>query len=450
VGLKLTVVAALAALIVVPPAAGASWFPHPADATWTYEWSDTVYNTTPTKEKITVGERSGRAFRLEWTTLDLDNPPEAPFSVGIMDFEQSTSGLINTNWQSSAPPPGFPVLCAQVTRCGNSLAGTLYLLIWGSRAPVLAEPLLAGTSWAATGGADGDVTSLSQYLGRERIRVPAFPEPVVAAKVRTDVTQAGAIGDPFGSGVRTVWWVYGVGPVKVVFEHAGGSDAPTTTSVLVSTNQEVAAAPPHANWFPLRRDAKVRYRWTNNRHMRTPSVQEFHVAEVARNTARVDVQHLRGPIRVAGSYVFSLRTDGVTNISAFTQAASLARFPALGPRFLPVDRRRRFFTPFDLMVYGMNPIVPAYPAVGNRWAVRSPSRDFSVFGVTGTTRILGMRTVQTPAGRFRALAVQSTVSQAGFPFGSGVRTSYFVGGRGLVKLVFRHRDGSTSVVDRLR
>ena len=59
--------------------------------------------------------------------------------------------------------------------------------------------------------------------------VPAFPEGVLAAKVRTEVTQAGAIGDPYGSGIRTVWWVYGVGPVKVVFEHAGGA-APVTTS----------------------------------------------------------------------------------------------------------------------------------------------------------------------------------------------------------------------------
>ena len=34
--------------------------------------------------------------------------------------------------------------------------------------------------------------------------------------------------------------------------------------------------------------------------------------------------------------------------------------------------------------------------------------------------------------------------------GSGTRTSYFVSGRGLVKLVFRHKDRSTSVVELLR
>jgi len=82
--------------------------------------------------------------------------------------------------------------------------------------------------------------------------------------------------------------------------------------------------------------------------------------------------------------------------------------------------------------------------------VKRPSRDFSVFGVTGTTRILGVQRVRVPAGRFSALAVRSTLKQQGFPFGSGTRTSYFAHGKGLVKLVFKHGDGSTSVVQLLR
>jgi hypothetical protein len=51
-----------------------------------------------------------------------------------------------------------------------------------------------------------------------------------------------------------------------------------------------------------------------------------------------------------------------------------------------------------------------------------------------------------PAGTFQALAVRSTLTQAGFPFGSGTRTAWFSPKRGLVKLVFAHRDGSTSTV----
>ena len=98
------------------------------------------------------------------------------------------------------------------------------------------------------------------------------------------------------------------------------------------------------------------------------------------------------------------------------------------------------------MIYGMNPILENPSQAGQTWAVKSPSRDYSVFGVTGTTSVLGLRKVTVPAGTFTALAVRSTLSQAGFPFGSGTRTSYFAPGKGLVKLVFRHGDHSTSTV----
>ena len=48
------------------------------------------------------------------------------------------------------------------------------------------------------------------FVGVESIKVPAFPGPVRAAEVRTEVTQAGAIGDPTEaasgrSGVSMVW-----------------------------------------------------------------------------------------------------------------------------------------------------------------------------------------------------------------------------------------------------
>jgi hypothetical protein len=98
----------------------------------------------------------------------------------------------------------------------------------------------------------------------------------------------------------------------------------------------------------------------------------------------------------------------------------------------------------------MNPILPAYPQAGDSWTIASPSRDFSIFGVTGRSTVLGMRTVKVPAGRFSALAVRSTLTQRGFKYGSGTRTSYFAAGKGLVKLVFRHADGSTSTVELLK
>jgi hypothetical protein len=443
----------LAAFATAPASAGASWFPHPADASWTYEWSDSVYSPTPTKEKITVKERRGTSFLLEWTTGDLGNPDDAPCCRGSVAFQEASYGLINQvppGWESDAPPPHFPKLCAVVSPCGNSLSSTLYMLIWGTQAPLLAEPLVRGTTWAATGGFDGTVASTSRYVGRESVTVPAFPQPVPAAKIRTEITQAGALGDPYGSGIRTVWWVWGVGPVKISFEHSGGADAPVGTAMLLETNQTPLFPPADANYFPMDKGKKFRYRWTNTKHMKRPSVQLFTVEETANRSARLNAAHVSGPIRVAGAYGFALRTDGLTNLFALTQAASLAKFPPLGPRALPRDQRRHFFTPFDLMTYGMNPILTGYPATGDSWTAKRPSRDFSVFGVTGTTRVLGVQRVRVPAGGFSALAVRSTLKQPGFPFGSGTRTSYFAHGKGLVKLVFKHGDGSTSVVQLLR
>jgi hypothetical protein len=54
--------------------------------------------------------------------------------------------------------------------------------------------------------------------------------------------------------------------------------------------------------------------------------------------------------------------------------------------------------------------------------------------------------VTVPAGTFQALAVRTTLKQPGFPFGSGTRTSWFAPNKGLVKLVFKHADGSVSTV----
>jgi hypothetical protein len=439
-----------ACLAFAAPAAADDWLPHAADASWTYEWTDSVYNTTPTREKVTVKEQRGRSFVLQWTTLEQGNAPEAPISVGTVSFQETTAGLINTDWSSTPPPPAFPILCAAVTQCNNSLASTYYAIIWGTRGPALAAPLLSGTSWTSTGGAQGDVTSTSDYVGVERVSVPAFPSPVLAAKVRSEVTQAGAIGDPYGSGVRTVWWVYGVGPVKVVFQH-GGSDAPVSTYTLVTTNQVAKPPPPDERYFPLRKGQRSTYRWTNTKHLQKASVQQVTTDEVLNGSARFSVKHVSGPIRVAGAYGFTMRGDGATNIWAVTQSASLAPFPQLGPRFLRKDRRRRFTTPIDLMIYGFNPVIPGYPVRGTVWKSSTTSRDYSIFGVSGSTRILGTRTLKVGRRTYeKVLVVHSKLVQKGFPFGSGTRTSYFAPGRGLVKLVFRHGDRSVSTVQLVR
>lgn len=441
---------AIASLGLAAPALADGWLPHAKGATWVYQWKDTAYNPTPTKEKVTVKTTKGSAFTFAWTTDGQNNPAAAPASNGTVSFQDTPAGLVNLNWTSNPPPPGFPILCASTSQCGNSLASAYYTVIWGSRAPLLEEPLLRGLIWTSTGGTQNDVGSSNRYLGDELVSVPAFSHPVLAAKVLSNITQAGALGDPYGSGVRTTWWVYGVGPVKVSFQHAGGSDAPVTTTVLLQTNQKPLAPPPDANYFPLAGGQILKYRWTNTRYLKTPVVEKFVVDAAANGSARFTVSSVSGPIKVAGAYGYTSTSAGLTNIWATLKAASLAKLPKLGPAALPAKKRRHFFTPFDLMDFGYQPILPAYPTAGTAWSGRASGIAYSVFGVTGTTKVLGLQTVTVPAGTFRALAVRSVLAQKGFPFGSGTRTSWFAPGRGLVKLVFQHGDGSVSDVELLR
>ena len=93
------------------------------------------------------------------------------------------------------------------------------------------------------------------------------------------------------------------------------------------------------------------------------------------------------------------------------------KLPPLGPKALPVAKRRHFFTPFDLMTYGFNPLLPAYPTAADSVGGRGAGRDFKVYGVTGTSKVLGMQKVKVPAGTFNALVVRTTLTQPGFPFG---------------------------------
>src|SRR3954470_1787714 len=116
----------LGAVLFGAPPAFAEWLPHPADAKWNYQWSDTAYQTTPTSENVTVKTSKGKSFTLAWTTEDEDlkNADDAAASVGTVSFQETNSGVVNTDWSSNAPPPSFPVLCASSSQCGNSLAST--------------------------------------------------------------------------------------------------------------------------------------------------------------------------------------------------------------------------------------------------------------------------------------------------------------------------------------
>jgi hypothetical protein len=238
--------------------------------------------------------------------------------------------------------------------------------------------------------------------------------------------------------------------VKIQFQHAGGAHAAVTTSVLQSTNQQPLPPPDDNDYFPFTKGRVLTYRWTNTKHLRQAEVQRFTLDAVVNGSARFTVKDVSGPIKVAGSYGFSKRLDGVTNLWGTTQSATKLKFPPLGPASAAPANRRHMVTPFDLMTWGFNPVLSAYPAAGETWSPDRPGRDFSVYGVTGQSVVLGIQTVRVPAGTFRAVAVRTSLDQPGFPYGSGSRTAWFAPGKGLVKLQFNHGDHSVSLVELLK
>lgn len=425
------------------------WLPHPANAKWQYQWTDTTYNPSGTIENVVVQQQKGTNFTLAWAD-PADRPPTgATFfcgsnaDVGWIAFQDSNQGLVNTDWSSCPSSSGTPSLCPTATSgCPDSLSSALYDVIWGARSPVLFEPLLKGSAWSSAGGVQKEVTSSSKYEGVVLVKVPAFPHGVEAAKVESQVALGdGSPGDDYGSGIRDVWWVRGVGPVKVAFYHADGSNSITSVSLL-QTNLKPEPLLPDQNYFPFTPGLTGRYEWTNSAHMRHPEIEKVTVGSVSNGTAVILASSVSGLMRAAGRYEFTLGLDGLRSPLGSNAAASLLRFPSLG-------HGRHFFTPIDLMTFGFNPVLTAYPNAGQRWRSGSVF-DFRIYGVTGRTWVVGIRTVHVPAGTFRALEVRSRLTQRGHPFGSGVRTMWFAPGRGLVKLVFQHRDGSTSVVQLLK
>jgi hypothetical protein len=177
--------------------------------------------------------------------------------------------------------------------------------------------------------------------------------------------------------------------------------------------------------------------------MKAWSTQSYDVVDVVNSTARVDFKHVSGPLRVAAAYGLSSRLSGVTLLSGSTQSTG-GKFPKLG-------KARRFTTPFDLMVYGFNPVIPSPGSgKGTTWRSSRTSRDYSIFGVTGNASVLGTQTVRVRGTTYKAVAIRSRLEQGSNRFGSGTRTSWFAPGIGLVKLVFKHSDGSVSTVERVK
>ena len=185
-------------------------------------------------------------------------------------------------------------------------------------------------------------------------------------------------------------------------------------------------------------------------HSKRWSTQVLKVAKVVNNTARVDARSLSGPVKGTATYTFSSRLSGLTTLAATPAARTSSPLPALGPRN-GLKGPQHFYTPYDLMTYGFNPVIPAYSRKGDSWRSSRSTRATGRSGASPASRACSARaTAVTPKHRYKnAVAVRSTLRQAGHPFGSGTRTSYFVPGTGLVRLVFRHDDGSVTTVERV-
>src|SRR3954471_4824982 len=70
--------AVVAVLAFAAPAGASGWLPHPADATWTYQFLDTQYNTTASTEHVSVVSTNAGAFKLGWTVDGATNKTNCP------------------------------------------------------------------------------------------------------------------------------------------------------------------------------------------------------------------------------------------------------------------------------------------------------------------------------------------------------------------------------------
>ena len=283
-----------------------------------------------------------------------------------------TPGSSTPTGRATPPPAAFPILCAIARRSATTASR--------ARTTTSSGAARAGARRAAAEGHELD------EHGRRR-RTTSRARPTISASRRSpcrrsrrrssrrrcgrEITQAGALGDPYGSGVRTVWWVYGVGPVKIVFQHAGGERADHDVGARRARTRRRKPPPPDDALLPARqgREADVPLD-EHEAHEEAvgAGVRRRTRSRTAPRASRV--KHVSGPIRVAGRVRL--------------HAACRRRHELLGddasPRRSPASRRsgRRAAegrsgatssTPFDLMLYGFNPIIPAYPTPGATWSV---------------------------------------------------------------------------------
>ena len=210
--------------------------------------------TSSTRSPRATARRSGCAGS-EPTPRPTTRRPRARWTSS-----RPTPGWSTSTTRARQPPPQFPILCASAANCGNSLAGPDVPADLGHALADAGRAAAAGHALELA-GRRGQRRRERQPLRRAReghgARVPARASR--PPRSSPQITQAGALGDPFGSGMRTVWWVRGVGPVKIVVPprrrrgHARRAASTTNLKPLpAAVRREPAAAQPRR-----RRDASA-------------------------------------------------------------------------------------------------------------------------------------------------------------------------------------------------
>jgi hypothetical protein len=97
---------------------------------------------------------------------------------------------------------------------------------------------------------------------------------------------------------------------------------------------------------------------------RRPVAPALDVAQVVHGTARVNVKQMSGPIKVAGSYVFTQRLDGLTALQA--SPLGIAKFPRSAAPALATGAGTRSprttnVVRFQLDIAGLTPPASAGP-----------------------------------------------------------------------------------------
>ena len=423
------------------------WFPHPADATWTLQVvQNSVYATTPTTEKVTVKSQKSPTFVLAWTTDGRKQLHRRDHLERHDDLRGSRPGHLRRLVEHAAP--GHVPALLRFRHELRELDGKHTIFPDLGLAEAAASGAAQSSTWTSTGGATRTTCQKAPHFPwRAQNHGPRLPR-ARRGRWGTDADrQAGAQGDPYGSGTRTVWWSLRRRPLMITFQHAGRRQSARDDVDPAEHEPQAAATAWRHRLLPLHEGLKLTYSWTNTETPAHTRGQTFTVDAVVNNT-RPFSRYRTSPARYGQEdRRLSKRASGVTDLWGTTSSATLLKFPPLGPaRSSGLNQQNHFVTPFDLPNFGFQPGPPPH--------TRPRARKWSSEPVE--QRLLDLRrhrhrnrdrrqTAKVPVSSFQALVVRSTLKQPGFPYGTGTRC-WFAPAEGLVKLVFAHGDGSVSTV----